>query len=142
MSFLSKLRSSCAQRSWAVLVLVSLSVAGCGRSADPDAYIRLQAQLMEQATIPPEAIVIQRSPVSRTDWSASTAWEFETDWDWPRYSNWAQSKLVPEFTLVESVSSKLVFRKSMRGDSHTLEITAGQTHSRLSVRVDFVSHAE
>jgi hypothetical protein len=125
-----------------VLLLVFAFLAACGRSADPDEYLKLQTQNLERSTIPPEAIVIQRTPVSRTDWSASTTWEFDTDWAWTRYSNWTQSKLVPEFTLVESANTKLVFRKSLGGDSHMLEITAGQTHSRLRIRVDFVSHAQ
>jgi hypothetical protein len=142
MSFSSKLGSNCAQRWWAVLVLMSVFLAACGRTADPDEYIKLQAQHLERSTVPPGTVVSQRSPVSRTNWSASTAWEFETDWDWARYSNWAKSKLVPEFTLIQSGEGKFVLRKSLGGDSHMLEITAGQTQSKLRIRVDFVSHAD
>lgn len=142
MSFSNKLGSNCVRLWSAVLILLSVLLAACGRSTHPDEYIKQQARYLERSTIPPEATVVQRSPVARTGWSASTAWEFETDWDWIRYSNWTKSKLMPEFTLVESGKSKLVFRKSLDGDSHTLEVTAGQTHSPLRIRVDFVSHAE
>lgn len=96
---------------------------------------------LEEATIPPEATLIESQPGRTDTWVVERSWTFETSGEWDDYRRWLATRLPTGFR-TDSAATQPAYVRSLAGDSQHItfqNLTAG---SRLRIRVTFVSDAD
>ena len=124
-----------------VLVVVGI-FSSCARPDGPSEFLRRETAELQRRTIPPASEVIVRSNPVQKGWSKTAQWGFETNWDWAHYEQWVTSQLQRDFGISHVDASRVVFVRSLPGDTEELGIEAESDGNKLRVTTRFVVYPD
>jgi len=96
-----------------------------------------EIRTLQNHTIPPGSIMVEKTDLARNGQTAIATWVFETDWDWERYSRSLNENVPTGYKPVASDNTTLQFRRSLPGDVYEIRIESRMLTDRLTVRVQF-----
>jgi hypothetical protein len=114
------------------LALLLLGLIACDK---PDPLLE-ELRTLQNRSVPPGAMAVEKTNLVRNDQTASATWEFETDWDWEKYSTWLNENVPNGYKRITAEKTSLQFRRSLPGDVYAIGIESRMS-DRLRIRIQF-----
>ena len=127
-------------------VIAGLSVIGiilsCGGRDGTDGFVRQEMAKLQKRTVPPGSTALSQSGPIQDRLSKTASWEFETSWDWRQYEGWVISQLQHDFVVRRLEGRRLLFVRSLRGDTEELGVEQVPGRFKLKVKVTLAAHPD
>ena len=110
----------------------------CADRTDRNSYFQDRVNAVRGRTVPSDAIVVNNSGLTVSAYSATAHWEFETNEERKVYLSWISEQLDrDDFKLKSSDESSLVFTKSSRGESESVNVQVTPANGKLHVKIAY-----
>jgi hypothetical protein len=116
-----------------LLLCCALQLVGCIREQQPSPEIISEIQRLEQRTISPDSSLQKAASIRKQTMSVKADWQVRISSTTKEYFNWVKQQSGPDYQVLSQTESALSMRKTLPGDSYTVEFRSNSSGSNIDV---------